>query len=153
MRGQRLMCRQHTVQRQPEPTRKFFLGDLAGLVVREEGREDAIAGFPRGYSVADLSDDSAHVRAGDDGVILADGFVVGVLAHAYYHTKQLLVVLFFDFRESMARLTLRITEVKGNSADLNENFTMARRRHGGVPELQAIQAFEVGNPLLDRHDC
>lgn len=53
----------------------------------------------------------------------------------------------------MARLTLRITEVKGNSADLNEDFAMAWGRHGGVSELQAIQAFEIGNPLFDRHDC
>lgn len=53
----------------------------------------------------------------------------------------------------MARLTLRITEVKGNSADLNEDFTMARGGHGGVSELQAVEAFEVGNPLFDRHDC
>src|SRR5699024_3733530 len=73
LRRECAMRRQHTVQRQPEPSRKFFLGDLASQVVREESREDTIAGFPGGYSVADLSDDSAHVRAGDDSVILADG--------------------------------------------------------------------------------
>ena len=53
----------------------------------------------------------------------------------------------------MARITLRITEVKGNGADLNKDFAMARGRHGGISELQAIQTFEIGNPLFDRHDC
>lgn len=53
----------------------------------------------------------------------------------------------------MAILTLRITKVKGNGADLNKDFAMARGRHGGVSELQAIQTFEIGNPLFDRHGC
>lgn len=76
------MRRQNTVQRKSQSRRKFLLGDLTGQVVGEEGREDAVAGLEGRYAVADLSDYSARIRAGDDGLILANGFVMGVFAVA-----------------------------------------------------------------------
>lgn len=76
------MRRQHAVQRKSQSRRKFLLSDLAGQVIGEEGREDTVAGLKGRYAVADLSDYSTRIRAGDDRLILANGFVMGVFAIA-----------------------------------------------------------------------
>jgi len=73
---------QHAVQRKPQSRGEFLLGDLAGQVIGEEGREDAVAGLESRHAVTDLYDYSARIRARDDGVILANGFVMGVFAIA-----------------------------------------------------------------------
>lgn len=78
------MRRQNPVQRQSQSRRKLLFCYLASLVVGEEGREDPIAGLQGRHALAGLGDDSAHIRTGDDGVVLADGFMMGVFTHTDY---------------------------------------------------------------------
>lgn len=146
MFGEDAVGSQDAVQRQPHAPRELLLGNLAGNVVREERREDAIAGFPFARAVADLGDHAAHVGAGDDGGLLVDGLVVGVEAHSDCTISISLAAGLLDTH------TLRVTVVQRNRVDLDQDLAVARRGHGAVGEGEGGEAFAGGDELLDRHD-
>ena len=81
------MRRQHARMGVSQPRRQFFIRNLTGDVIREEGREHAITGLEAGDVGTDVRDGAAHVGAGDllfEGVGAGGGFVVGVFAFCYY---------------------------------------------------------------------